>query len=638
MSPEPTDARTSDSKGDPDHSSRRSIRRAEREAEREAILTGQQPLLTRREMKRLREEAEALRAAVAAGEITIEQARALQDPLADDHNVVIPSVTAASSAPAASEAASAEAASSSTAASSAEAASSATASSAEAAAGSHDYSASEGALGVGHGSGPEGPDEPVATPGGVVAEPAQTEEKEASSAPVDSLRHDSAPPAGRAGDSADHSAPADGHRGPTSHAAASRAQEPAAGHDDGRSAGVELPWVRAWYASHQAAPPSTSSAAASEPVEPSPMPQDDAEEASPSSESHEPGRSQDGQAQREQQIGSASSLSADQVVEISGFETGVLPAAELPLAQDGPRSTDGASQAVPTAGLGPGSNGEQNPPASPPRRSLMERGAQADSPGAAQQPASPQRGWQPPQADRGYEPTWRRDARDGSALSAPQAEASPVSDEVNNPASQSGSTTAEPSAPSAIRRPIVRIPAAAQGVRTMNASTGELGSVQPVDEDFDGIDSPQWRALRSGDEAPLEAEAPSPGSPADTVVTTVPADLRDDQADDPGHVVPSPYGSYAGYNEPAEPSEPAVAEPQAGHASFGARSSTESWEDVTRPGKDSSGSPASRRTLAVLLAFVLAAVVLIIIWVVISQVGGSSVNAEAVPGWSPLLT
>ena len=35
--------------------SRRAIRQAERAAEREAILTGQQPLLTRREMRRLRE-------------------------------------------------------------------------------------------------------------------------------------------------------------------------------------------------------------------------------------------------------------------------------------------------------------------------------------------------------------------------------------------------------------------------------------------------------------------------------------------------------------------------------------------------------------------------------------------------------
>ena len=67
--------------------SRRAIRQAEHAAEREAILTGQQPLLTRREMRRLREEAKALRAAVEAGEITPEQAQALQDPLADPASV-----------------------------------------------------------------------------------------------------------------------------------------------------------------------------------------------------------------------------------------------------------------------------------------------------------------------------------------------------------------------------------------------------------------------------------------------------------------------------------------------------------------------------------------------------------------------
>ena len=67
--------------------SRRAIRQAERAAEREAILTGQQPLLTRREMRRLHEEAKALRAAVEAGEITPEQAQALQDPLADPASV-----------------------------------------------------------------------------------------------------------------------------------------------------------------------------------------------------------------------------------------------------------------------------------------------------------------------------------------------------------------------------------------------------------------------------------------------------------------------------------------------------------------------------------------------------------------------
>ena len=77
--------------------SRRAMRQAERAAEREAILTGQQPLLTRRELKRLRQEAAALRAAVASGEITPEQARALQDPLAEQPMIGSPSLEAAGS-------------------------------------------------------------------------------------------------------------------------------------------------------------------------------------------------------------------------------------------------------------------------------------------------------------------------------------------------------------------------------------------------------------------------------------------------------------------------------------------------------------------------------------------------------------
>ena len=75
--------------------SRRSMRRAERAAEREAYITGQQPLLTRRELKRLREEAEALRAAVEAGELTVEQAKALQNPLANQPDAEPRAVTGA---------------------------------------------------------------------------------------------------------------------------------------------------------------------------------------------------------------------------------------------------------------------------------------------------------------------------------------------------------------------------------------------------------------------------------------------------------------------------------------------------------------------------------------------------------------
>ncbi|WP_194947904.1 hypothetical protein [Actinomyces trachealis] len=70
--------------------SRRAMRDAERVAEREAYLTGQQPLLTRREMKRLREESEALQAAIDSGEITLDQAKALQNPLAEQPNIDVP--------------------------------------------------------------------------------------------------------------------------------------------------------------------------------------------------------------------------------------------------------------------------------------------------------------------------------------------------------------------------------------------------------------------------------------------------------------------------------------------------------------------------------------------------------------------
>ena len=91
---DPTDVNQSQSDAADDDAgtrrSRRAMRQAERAAEREAILTGQQPLLTRRELKRLRQEAAALRAAVAAGEITPEQARALQDPLAEQPEIEAP--------------------------------------------------------------------------------------------------------------------------------------------------------------------------------------------------------------------------------------------------------------------------------------------------------------------------------------------------------------------------------------------------------------------------------------------------------------------------------------------------------------------------------------------------------------------
>lgn len=60
--------------------SRRARRESEREVERELLRTGQVPVLTRKEIRRQRAEAEAMRNAIAAGEITEEEARALQNP------------------------------------------------------------------------------------------------------------------------------------------------------------------------------------------------------------------------------------------------------------------------------------------------------------------------------------------------------------------------------------------------------------------------------------------------------------------------------------------------------------------------------------------------------------------------------
>ncbi|WP_315502289.1 hypothetical protein [Actinomyces radicidentis] len=70
--------------------SRRARREAEREVERELLRTGQVPVLTRKEIRRQRAEAEAMRNAIAAGEITEEEARALQNPYLNEDAPVAP--------------------------------------------------------------------------------------------------------------------------------------------------------------------------------------------------------------------------------------------------------------------------------------------------------------------------------------------------------------------------------------------------------------------------------------------------------------------------------------------------------------------------------------------------------------------
>ena len=54
---------------------------------------------------------------------------------------------------------------------------------------------------------------------------------------------------------------------------------------------------------------------------------------------------------------------------------------------------------------------------------------------------------------------------------------------------RSGLSAGSASSTGSVRRPIVRIPAAAQGVRTVNVSTGELSSIQPVDSSSSAQDA-----------------------------------------------------------------------------------------------------------------------------------------------------
>lgn len=80
--------------------SRRARRDAEREVERELLRTGQVPVLTRKEIRRQRAEAEAMRNAIAAGEITEEEARALQNPYLNEEAPVASAPSDAEPAPA----------------------------------------------------------------------------------------------------------------------------------------------------------------------------------------------------------------------------------------------------------------------------------------------------------------------------------------------------------------------------------------------------------------------------------------------------------------------------------------------------------------------------------------------------------
>ena len=453
--------------------SRRAIREAERAAEREAILTGQQPLLTRREMRRLREEAEALQRALEAGEITPEQARALQDPLADQPVISVPAHEATGQHAVASTPADAVPAEQTT----------PTPATAESPAEPEEAAGTEA--------------EAAGASEAEVLEEAEPEAKEAG-ADADSEADSEAASEAEASAESEAASPAqaesvDQAASPSAPTPAQApAEEPATEEaPDEEPAAEETPAVEGADASADATP------VTGVPSAPSPQAAD-------------------------------TSLTDAQKEEIASLPTGVLEAVDAPIADVQPDA------AAPT----------------PTRRSLRHRHVAEESDQAAD--------------DQAAEP-----AAEGE----------------------------EPKTPT--RRPIVRIPAAAQGVRTVDTDTGQLSAVQPViqpdaalqvsqgaaGEDeaddvevFGGIDNPQWRSLTdaeaAGSEAADQAEAES--APAAAPAPEVEAEAASAE----GEAVQAP--AEAG-------SEPASAQTEG-------------------------GSRAGHTLLIVLLAVVIALVVLAVVW------------------------
>ena len=410
--------------------SRREKREAERAAEREAFLTGQQPLLTRREMRRLREEAAALREAVERGELTEEQASALQNPLADQSGI---EAAVESGGHHAAQAVPAE----------------------------RSWAGEPGQTHAGEEpTAPPGFDEAVvkgAVPVGAVLEPAD-----------DVTQMKPAAPEGQE----EASVTAEGGARASAARVAVAADEGPEG-PEGPAVGPEGP-VEGPVASVEAEAP----------VEPTAQPGDSATFLPTWSPVFgetvavvvDP--EQAAQAQPDEGPEVVNELTPDQVAR-SMEETAE---AAIPAVEDLPAVVASASQ-----------DEADEPAVVPARRSLRGR----------------------LQAEQAPEP-----------VAAPVVEDTP--------------------AVAPVRRPIVRIPAAAQGVRTVD-STGELSEVQPVDDDFDGIENPHWPALRPESVEEAAAAVPvasTPDAPASiqvdegAVVEDAPVvDSGSSLAEEPGDAV-----------------------------------------------------------------------------------------------------
>ena len=563
---DPTDVNQSQSDAADDRTgtrrSRRAMRQAERAAEREAILTGQQPLLTRRELKRLRQEAAALRAAVASGEITPEQAKALQDPLAEQPRIGSPSLEAAGSHAAPSSPRSPEAGEPT----------------APPASRGEDLLDAPGRRVPGSSAVPA-PSYDEAEAARVLQAPSRpltagtsgTGGLDGSAAPLSGARMTGGEPEASPASPATSPVPYVGEGEPDAWRSPSYTPEPAV-----RTPAPSAPSPVAGPAFGQGPVPGGPGGAAA------PFTPGAGIASGPEGAFGEPAP----------QVANAS-LSDDDIEDISAQPTGVMNAVET--------SALSPLSSAPAAG---------EPAVLPERRSLFNRDASADVRADDSAPA--------PSGADAYEP-----GDSAPAPSGADAYGAPGSADAGGPSGWA----AQPVAGGPPRRPTVRIPNAAQGVRTVDTNTGELSEVRPVDDEFDGIDNPQWRILRpegaQPPQAPEEPQAPVGEEPAPAPAFTPyepmpePAAAPDPQLSErPGATAPA--GSEAGWNAPAPATSP--------------------MSPVSEPPKTSKMGKILLIALVALVVVVVALVVLGVVWFLLNREGGSSAGAlESVPTWTSLL-
>ena len=592
---DPTDVNQSQSDAADDDAgtrrSRRAMRQAERAAEREAILTGQQPLLTRRELKRLRQEAAALRAAVAAGEITPEQARALQDPLAEQPEIETPSLEATGSHAASHEGRAAQADNEPTA--------FGTASRGE----SLPDASLQGQYAPGESTVPASsfdeagaarvlqiPEHPPAS---------RTSEAEAWT----SSAHDDEAGTRGAGATAFPGVPSTGDDSMSPVAAPAHRTDGTGGDESG-----------SWQTYSRASEPPTPMAAPPVPGSaPGPVIGQGGDSNAPGAAASfassgagvvsGPEASAEPFAEPVPQVANTS-LSDDDIEDISAQPTGVMNAVD--------------ASALSPLPLAPATD---EPAGMPERRSLFNRDTPA--PGAETGP-----GELAPSGADGYEgyapgaaaPT--SSGADGYEGYAPGGSA-----EVEGLPEWDSQAAGGPP-----RRPTVRIPNAAQGVRTVDTNTGELSDVRPVDEEFDGIDNPQWRILRP--------EAARPDAPSDEPEAPV--------AEEPASAPPfTPYEPMpeAAVREPQPPEpqfpepqfpEPTATAPADSGAGWSAPAPTSSpMSPVSEPPKT---SRMGKILLIVLIVVVVALVILTVVWFFLNRGSDSSASAlGSVPTWTSLI-